>query len=61
VAPTAPSIAVVDTNVIVDFLSCHDYLAKLLPALKTVGDEAWLNPDITYRLVRARDALLDPG
>jgi hypothetical protein len=56
--PNAPPVAVVDANVMIDFLSCHDYLPPLVSALKTKGDEAWLDPDITYRLGRARDALL---
>jgi hypothetical protein len=58
VDPNAPPVAVLDTNVIVDFLSCHDYLTKLQPALETKGDDAWLDPQVAYRLVRARDALL---
>jgi hypothetical protein len=55
---TAPIVAVVDTNVMIDIHSCHDFTGRLHPALAQMGDGGWLTPGVWYRGTRARDALL---
>src|SRR5579859_7368776 len=51
-------VAVIDTNVMIEIHSCHDYTGKLHPALAQMGDAGWLEPKVWYRGTRARDALL---
>ena len=52
-----PSI-VLDTNVLLDILSWHDLMATANRAYAERGDNAMLDPAVTYRLARARESTL---
>lgn len=52
-----PSI-VLDTNVLLDILSWHDLMATADRVHAERGDDAMLDPAVTYRLARARESTL---
>jgi hypothetical protein len=51
-------VAVVDSNVLLDLISCHNYTRKFEPVWATKGDGAWRDAGVDYRGSRACDALL---
>lgn len=68
-APTAPvqecgdpgtptPVAVVDTNVIIDTYSYHDFIAALQPRSIVMGEASLDDPYVRYRKQRARDAVV---
>lgn len=52
------ALVVLDTNVILDTHSCHDLLTKLDELVPSLGDAALDDQAVTFRLERAREAML---